>query len=294
VVYAKVTYGDIAGLGEGQGEISGALLNKLSPMDGFVHVVRCFEDASVLHVLGSVDPGRDVRAMDEELLLNDQIKVEGKLERLQDEWRKGTRDKTVIEREISLFKRLNTALQEEKPLCDMEFSYEEEKLLAGYGFLTCKPMLIMLNLGEEQSEPQVIYDRQHSRVVALQGKLEMEIAQLPTDEVPMFLQEFGINEPGLSRVIRESYDLMNLQSFFTGNENEVHAWTVNRGATVLEAAGEVHSDMQRGFIRAEVVAYEDLAALGNLAEARAQGKLRLEGKNYIVQDGDLINIRFNI
>lgn len=295
--YAKVTYADIAGL-EGSSSksgISGVLLNQLSQMDGFVHVVRCFDDPNVPHPSGSVDPQRDIDAMDGELLINDLIAVERKLERLQDERRKGGgREKAVIEREIQLFEKLNAALSEEAPLRDLEFSTEEQKNLSGYGFLTLKPILILLNLSEGQTPPQIEYPHRNSRVTALQGELEMEIAQLPADEAEVFMAEYGIEELGLQRVIRLSYDLLGLQSFFTVGEDEVRAWTVQCGASAVEAAGVIHTDLQKGFIRAEVIGYDELIELGGMAEARSRGKLRLEGKDYKVKDGEIMHIRFNI
>ncbi len=153
---------------------------------------------------------------------------------------------------------------------------------------------MVFNLAENQTAPGITYDHHHAKLVALQGKLEMDIAQLPPEEMQMFLQEYGIEEPSLHRMIRLSYDLLGLQSFFTAGEDECRAWTVHRGATAPEAAGEIHSDLQKGFIRAEVVAYDDLMALGGLVEAKGKGKLRLEGKEYIVKDGDVLNIRFNL
>jgi len=294
-IYAKVTYADIAGLEGKSSDISGPLLNQLAQMDGFLHVVRCFEDESVPHPLGEVQPERDIAAMDAELLLNDMIAVERKLERLVEERKKGGgRDKVVIEREIALFERFKAALEKERPLREVEISAEEQKTLAGFGFLTRKPMLVLLNLGEGQSAPAVTYTGRQQGLAALQGKLEMEIAQLPPDEAALFMGEYGIEELGLKRVIRLSYDLLGLQSFFTVGEDEVRAWTVRRGATAYEAAGEIHTDLQKGFIRAEVVAYEDLIALGGLAEARTKAKLRLEGKDYLVKDGEIVHIRFNI
>ncbi len=296
-IYAKVTYADIAGLDGTSGKtgISGALLNQLTQMDGFIHVVRCFEDDSVPHPSGSVDPARDLATMDSEFILNDLIAVERKLERLVEERKKGAgRDKGVIEREQVLFTQFQAALSEEKPLRDLEISAEDEKSLAGFGFLSRKPVLIVLNLAEGQSAPALDYPHKHSQVVALQGKLEMDIAHLPADEMKLFLDEYGIEEPSLNRMIRLSYDLLGLQSFFTVGPDECRAWTVRRGATAPEAAGEIHTDLQKGFIRAEVVTYTDLVTLGGLAEARTHGKLRLEGKEYIVQDGDVLNIRFNI
>jgi hypothetical protein len=300
-IYAKVTYADIAGLegtsGEvaGKGEISGALLNQLNQMDGFVQVVRVFSDEAVPHPLGSVDPIRDIASMDTELLINDMIAVERKLERLAEERKKGAgREKAVIEREMALFERLNSALSNDTPLRDIDISPEEEKTLSGFGLLTRKPMLIVLNLSEGQTPPAVEYPHSKSDLVALQGKLEMDIAQLPPDEAEIFLAEYSIQEPGLNRVIRLSYDLMGLQSFFTVGDDEVRAWTVGRGATAHEAAGVIHSDLQKGFIRAEVIPYNDLLALGGLSEARAKGKLRLEGKEYVVQNGEIVHIRFNV
>jgi GTP-binding protein YchF len=296
-IYAKVTYADIAGL-EGSASksgISGQLLNQLTQMDGFVQVVRCFEDPNIPHPAGSVAPNRDIAAMESELLINDLIAVERKLERLSDERRKGGgRDKSVIEREITLFQKLNVALNEESPLRDLELSSEEEKALSGYGFLTLKPMLVLLNRADGQDAPKIAYAHQHSAVTDLQGKLEMEIAQLPVEDAELFMAEYGIEELGLQRVIRLSYDLLGLQSFFTVGEDEVRAWTVRRGASAHEAAGVIHTDLQKGFIRAEVIGYAELVDLGGLSEARTKGKLRLEGKDYSVQDGEIMHIRFNI
>jgi GTP-binding protein YchF len=294
-IYAKVTYADIAGLEGSHNAISGQLLNILTQMDGLLHVVRCFEDASVPHPSGSVNPLRDIATMDAELLLNDLIAVERKLERLADERKKGGgREKSVIDRENVLFEKFKDALSREIPLREIEISAEEEKTLAGFGFLTRKPMLVLLNLNEGQEIPPVEYTRPHSDLVALQGKLEMEIAQLTPDDVQDFMAEYGITELGLERVIRLSYDLLGLISFFTVGPDEVRAWTIQRGATAYEAAGEIHSDLQKGFIRAEVIPCEELIALGGLNEAKTKGRLRLEGKEYVVQDGEIVHIRFNV
>lgn len=292
--YAKVTYADIGGLEGGsasKGGISGPLLNQLAQMDGFLHVVRCFEDENVPHPAGSVDPARDVESMLGELLLNDLIMVERKLERLAEERRKGGSDKALIERQTALFTRLHQALEAGIPLRKLELSAEEQRELSSFGLLTRKPILTLFNLGEGQAPPLLSLDHPS---LALQGKLEMELAQLPPEDAALFMAEYGVQELGLSRVIRSSYELLQLQSFFTVGEDEVRAWRVRRGATALEAAGVIHSDLQRGFVRAEVIAYEDLIALGSLSEARAKGKLRLEGKDYLVQDGDIIHIRFNL
>lgn len=296
VIHAKVTYADIAGLEAGRaGSISGALLNQLSQMDGFLHVVRCFENPSVPHPAGSLDPLRDINQIDAELLLNDLISVERKIERLEEERRKGGgRDKSQIDREIELFKRMHASLSAEIPLRDLDFTPEEERILSGFGLLTRKPILIVLNLGEDQSPPELNYPHKRSAILPLRGKLEMEIAQLPPMEAREFLAEYGIEESGLERVIHTSYQLLGLISFFTVGPDEVRAWTVPIGTSAYTAAGEIHTDLQKGFIRAEVIAWEELIALGGLSEARAKGKLRLEGRDYILQDGEVMHVRFNI
>lgn len=295
--HAKVAYADIAGLdaSTGKGGFPGQLLNQLSQMDGLIHVLRCFENASVPHPSERVDPHRDLVALDAELLLNDLIMVERKLERLEEEKKKGGgREKAVIDREIALFERLHQTLAVEQPLRTLEFSPEEAKILSGFGFLTSKPILVVLNISEGETAPAIEYPYPHSALVALQGKLEMELAQLPEDEARLFMNDYGIEELSLARVIRVSFDLMGLLTFFTVGEDEVRAWTLSRGGTAFEAAGTIHTDLAKGFIRAEVVEYDTLLALGGLAEARNKGKLRLEGKEYLVQDGEIVHIRFNI
>jgi ribosome-binding ATPase YchF (GTP1/OBG family) len=242
-----------------------------------------------------VNPERDIAAMDAELLLNDLIAVERKLERLAEERRKGGgRDKAVIEREVALFEKLHAALGEEKPLRDIDLSAEDEKTLSGFGFLTRKPALLLLNLSEGQATPALDYPHLYSVVASIQGKLEMELAQLAPEDAEIFMGEYGIEELGLHKVIRLSYDLLGLQSFFTIGDDEVRAWAIHRGDNALTAAGEIHTDLQKGFIRAEIIAYDDLVALGGMSEARAKGKLRLEGKEYLLQDGEIMHVRFNV
>jgi len=233
--------------------------------------------------------------MDAELLLNDMIAVERKLERMAEERKKGSgRERSVIDREQVLFERFRTALSQEIPLREIDLTPEEEKTLSGFGFLTRKPMLVLLNLHEGQDMPPVEYAHPHSNLVALQGKLEMEIAQLTVEDAEIFMAEYGISELGLARVIRVSYDLLGLISFFTVGPDEVRAWTIHRGSAAYEAAGEIHTDLQKGFIRAEVIPFDELLALGGLTEAKAKGRLRLEGKEYVVHDGEIVHIRFNV
>ncbi len=292
-IYAKVTYADIAGLDSGSAKsgFAGPLLNQLTQMEGLIHVVRCFNDENVPMPSGSVNPGRDISSMNGELLLNDLIVVERKLERLTEERKKGGTDKVLNERQTALFSRLHEILSEEKPLRGIEISPEEDRLLSGFGLLTRKPILVLLNLGEAQAAPNV---QVAEPVVALQGKLEMEIAQLPPEDATDFMSEYGITELSLNRMISISYDLLDQQSFFTVGEDEVRAWTTRRNATAVESAAEIHTDLAHGFVRAEVVAYQDLIDLGGMTEAKAKGKLRLEGKEYIVKDGDIVHIRSSL
>ena len=295
--YARVTYVDLAGL-EGSAskdDISGPLLNQLSQMDGFVQVVRCFENPRVPLPSGSLDPLRDLASLQGEMILNDSIVIERKLERLAEERRRGGgREKAIVDRESEFFERLGEALAAEQPLRNITLSAAEEKAISGFGFLTRKPVLILFNNTDGQTVPCVDYPGGRCEVVALQGKLEMDIAQLPPEDAQVFMAEYGFEESGLQLVISQTYCLMDLQSFFTVGEDEVRAWTVNVGATAWEAAGAIHSDVQKGFIRGEVVSYDDLVELGSLAEARKRGKLRLEGKDYLVKDGDIVHVRFNI
>lgn len=296
IIFAKITFADIAGLGSDPGgDFTGPMLNQLTQMDGFLQVVRCFDDPHVPHLSGSVDPHRDIAAMDADLLLNDMLAVERKLERLADERRKGGgRDRLEIEREIALFERMQSVLADETPLRNTEFDADEERFLAGYGFLTRKPMLILLNLGDEGECPEIEYPHARSAVDSVKGKLEMEIAQLPHDESHLFLEEYGISQPGKARVLHRAMELLNLLSFFTIGEDEVRAWTLVRGGTAHEASAMIHSDIYKGFIRAEIIPWEELIELGGLSQARSAGKLRLEGKDYILQDGEVMQVRFNI
>lgn len=294
-IYAKVTYADIAGLeaGSAKSGISGQLLNQLNQMEGLILVVRGFTDENVMHPNGSIDPMRDAENMLTELLLNDLIAVERKMEKLVDERKKGGTDKTLNARQTELFEKLHKTLSDNKPLRSMEFTNDEQKELSSYGLLTRKPILTVFNMGEGQSAPNAEGKLDHPSV-ALMGKLEMEIAQLNAEDAAVFMEEYGIKELSLSRMINLSYELLQVQTFFTVGEDEVRAWTTKRGATAQESAGEIHTDLSRGFVRAEVVAYEDLINLGSMNEAKAKGKLRLEGKEYPVKDGDIMHVRSSL
>ncbi len=301
--YAKVTYADIAGLAKGvsEGGLSGPLLNAISQSDALLHVVRAFEDPAVAHIEGDVNPRRDIDTLDMELLLSDQIIVERRIERLQAQAGKGgstPQIRAANEAELILLKRLHETLDAGVPLRDVDLAPDEEKSLRGYGLLTLKPVLIVLNVGDDPADAalEALLDYRHRRttVATLQGRLEMELAQLDPAEAADFLAEYGITEPGLNRVIRLSYSLLGLQSFFTVGEDEVRAWTIPVGAPAVEAAGVIHSDLAKGFIRAEVVGYDALISSGSMAAARSHGQLRLEGKDYTVRDGDILHVRFNL
>ncbi len=294
--YTKVIYADIGGfqVGVGREGLPGSLVNQLQQVDGLLHVVRAFDDPVVPHPAGSIDPTRDLATMETEFLLHDMLTVERQLERLADERQKGGRDRETIDREITLFERLGKWLDQERPLRTFEFSVDDEQKLTGFSLLTRVPVLVVINLAEGDVAPGLEVSGDGVQVMSMQGKLEMEIAQLPPDEAQSFLDEYGIEQAGRERLIRASYDLLGLNSFFTCNEQEARAWTLPQGGTALEAAGTVHTDMARGFIKAEVIGWDQLLELGGLAEARAQGKLRLEGKDYTVADGEVIYIRFNV
>jgi hypothetical protein len=298
--YARITYTDVAGLKKGasqSGGMSPELLNHLAGLDGFVHVVRAFENEHHPHPDGQVDPARDLAEVDTEFLLNDLIIVERRLEKLREGLSKGAiKNKAEAQAEMTLFEQLLEAVSAERPLRDLDLNEEQLKALRGFGLLTLKPTVIIINIGDDQEEVQLDHQHKQTVITNLRGKLEMELSQLGDDEdaLALFMEEYNVTELSLDKVVRLSYDLMGLQSFFTVGEDEVRAWTLKRGATAVEAAATIHTDLAKGFIRAETIHYDDLVALGGLPQARAAGKLRQEGKTYLVQDGDVINIKFNI
>ena len=307
-VPADVQYLDVAGIAKGIAEkgMSGALLGHLSQADALLLVARAFDDPNVPHVEGNVDPARDVETLQLELLFSDLGAVEKRLERIANQKQKVVgRERDAMERERALMEQLHRSLETETPIREMlpQIDPDDMKTLRGFGFLTAKPLLILLNLGEDQlGEPASAlvaaarqrFERPGVGVSALPGQIEMEIGHLDPDDAAAFMSDLGIVESGLDQVIRYSFELLGLMPFFTVGPDECRAWTIRRGATAVEAAGEIHSDIQRGFIRAEVVSYADLISAGGLTEARKLGKLRREGKEYIVQDGDVINFLFNV
>jgi GTP-binding protein YchF len=297
--YTNVTYADIGGLDKGisEGGLKGQFRNELAQVDGFLHVVRAFEDDTVPHPYTTVDPQRDVESLDSEFLLADLVVVESRIEKLQSELRvKGKNVDKAVPVQMELMEEFKAQLEAEKPLSELEISPDNLKAIRGYGFMTLKPVLVVVNQGEQAKpvETLIHYERPNSSVVSLQGKIEAELSQLDADDAQMFMEEYGITELSAAKVIRLSYELLAIQSFFTVGEDEVRAWSVAIGATAPEAAGAIHTDLQKGFIRAEVMKYDDLIAGGSEAALKASGKFRLEGKEYIVKDGDIVHIRHNM
>ncbi len=303
VTRAQVKYNDIAGLQRGIGEkggMDGNLLNQIVQNDALLHVVRAFEDPNVPHIEETVDPLRDLDILDTELILSDLVVVERRLERLAAGL--GKRGGTPAEREAmakeqTLLEGLKVQLENGKPLRDLPLTDADLRLLKNLAVVTVKPQLVVLNTGDRTvGDPRTVvaYDHEKTILSTLRGRLEMEIAQMSPEEAREFLAEYGIQEPGLAKVIRLSYTLLGQQSFFTVGEDEVRAWTIPIGATAVDAAAAIHTDLARGFIRAEVISYKDMIDAGSMAEARKRGSLRLEGKDYVAQDGDILSIRFNV
>jgi len=307
-VPADVQYLDVAGVAKGIAEkgMSGQLLGHLSQADALLLVVRAFDDPNVPHPEETVDPERDIETLLLELTFSDLSIVDKRLQRLAAQIPKlRGAEREAYEREQVVMTKLKEALEADRPVREVlpELDPDEVKMLRGFGFLTAKPLFILLNVGENQlgEEAAKLVERVRERfgrpgvaVDALAGKLEMEISQLDDEDAAAFLADVGIDESSRDRVIRQSFALLGLIPFFTVGEDECRAWTIRRGTTALEAAGEIHSDIQRGFIRAEVVSYDDLIAARSMAEAKRLGTYRREGKSYIVQDGDIIHFLFNV
>jgi GTP-binding protein YchF len=307
-VPADVQYLDVAGIAKGIAEkgMSGQLLGHLSQADALVHIVRSFADASLPHPEGSVDPIRDVETLNLELTFSDLSIVEKRLQRLAAQIPKlRGAEREAYEREQVVMTRLKEALEADVPLGEVvpELDPDDAKILRGFGLLTAKPLLLLFNVGEEQlgaeadaliASAQERFGRPGIAVDALAGQIEMEIGRLDDADAEAFMADLGIAESSRDRLIRRSFELLGLIPFFTVGPDECRAWTIRRGTTALDAAGEIHSDIQRGFIRAEVVAYDDLIAAGGLAETKKNGTFRREGKTYVVHDGDVINFLFNI
>jgi len=298
---ADVTYVDVA-IPAGatrEGTINPDVLALVRNADALLHVARAFDAAAE----GPPDPWRDVEALDLEFTIADLMVIEKRLEKLRTSGRHGTpAEREANAQEEALLARLEPELSAGRPLRAVALSDEDELRLRGYRFLTQKPVLVVLNIDEGQlagaseleAAGRVRYAQPQTDVAALGGKIEAELAQLSEADAALFMEDLGIAEPSRGRVIRLTYELLGLFSFFTAGDDECRAWTLRRGATSVDAAAAVHSDLARGFIRAEVVTYDDLIACGSMAEARKRGLLRSEGKTYAVRDGDVIEVLFNV
>jgi len=307
VVHAEITYRDLGlaktgGSGEG---ISTKKLGDLRTSDALVHVVRAFRDPTVPHAEGSVDPERDLATLDFELVIADHSVVEKRIERMEPEIR-GARaggEREAKERERELLKRCLEALDAERPLRDIDLEPDELKVVRGYRFLTLMPQLVVANLDEaDVADPEKILaplraaasKHRGSAVVHVCAKLEAEIAELPADEAAAFREEAGLHEPALDRIVRATYDLLGLISFFTVGPDECRAWTIHKGETAQQAAGAIHTDLERGFIRAEVTQWADMLRAGSEADAKRQALTKTVGKDALVSDGQIMHVLFNV
>lgn len=302
---AAVRFVDIAGLvkGASKGEgLGNKFLEHIRQVDAIAHVVRCFEDADITHVEGAVDPIRDIGIITTELCLADLETVEKRREKLLHAMKSGSKEAKA---EASLLERVASSLSEGRPARQLDFSEEEAALLRELTLLTMKPTLYVANVAEdeaataEKENPFVQRVKEYAaaegaEVVAISAKVEAEIAELSGEEAKEFLAAIGLAESGLDRLIKKAFSLLNLMTFLTAGPDECRAWTITRGTTAPKAAGKIHSDIERGFIRAEIVTYDDLVAAGSTAAAREKGKVRLEGKEYVMQDGDVTYFRFNV
>ena len=306
ITNAEVQYIDMLNTPEGLGKdhgISGEYFNALQRVDALVHVVRAFENPAVPHIEGNLDPFRDIATLDLELTFSDVAILERRLERLDAEL-KGAKaqERDRINRESALLEKIKERLLEEIPVREQNITVEEKKQISAFQLLTAKPLLVLLNVGEEQLSSvsqleaglQQKVNRPNVSCVALCGRLEEDLSQMDEEEEAEFRKSLNAGEPGHVRVVQASHRLLGLVSFLTGGPVEVRAWTVPQNTPAAQAAGRIHSDMERGFIRAEVILYDDLMECGSLAEARRRGLLRSEGRGYPVKDGDVINFLFNV
>jgi ribosome-binding ATPase len=299
-VNATIEVVDVVGLQKGDSgstQFTGNFLGKVKTNDALVQVVRLFNNELVPHPEGSVNMMRDINTFEAEFIISDMTILEKRIDNMKKQILK-TQDEN-LKRELPLLEKCLEHLQNEKPLRELNITKDELHLLRTYQLLSVKPMLIALNLDETQNNDAEKFLNEivkakvghNTKALAFFGKIEMEMSELPEEEVKIFMDEYGIKESALDSLIRESYDLLGLQSFFTVGEDECRAWTIRKGMTAQEAAGEIHTDFFNKFIRAEVVHYEDFVAAGSFAKAKEQGTWRLEGKEYIVKDGDIISVR---
>ena len=290
--YAGVNFVDAPGVGDaGAAKSAEAIPQALEGADALLVVVRAFEDAGVPHPKESVDPARDLADVRFDLMLRDLAVVERRMERLEKLVR--VKKDPAETAELALLGRIREVLEEGRPVRSLDMSEEEARSVKGFGFLSAKPLLVVVNIGEDQLADAFAKLNGEAPVV-LAARLEEELAQLPADERAAFLADYDLESSALDKVVQASFALLDLRCFFTVGEDEVRAWPVRAGTSALHAAGTIHSDLERGFIRAEVISFPDFMAAGSLSAARDRGTLRLEGKDYVVKDGDIFHVRFNV
>ena len=301
VTHAVIEFVDIAGLVQGasKGEgLGNKFLSHIREVDSILEVVRCFEDPNIVHVDGSIDPIRDIETINLELVFADLETVNKRLERA----KKLLKGDKSYQAEIDLLEKVKETLEQGRPARILELSDEEKEIIKDSFLLTMKPILYVTNVSENEISEDNEYVKkvreyaknENAKVIKLCVKIEEELSGLEDNDKKEMLEALGMDESGLDKVIKESYDLLGLMSFLTAGKPEVRAWTIKKGTKAPEAAGKIHSDIQRGFIRAEVVSYDDLIKLGSLNEAKEKGLVRSEGKDYIMQDGDVVLFRFNV
>ena len=302
---ATVEFVDIAGLvkGASKGEgLGNKFLSHIREVDAIVHVVRCFEDPNIVHVDGKIGPARDIETINMELIFADMEMVEKRIDKTKKAMKGGDKK---YQAELTMLENIYATLEEGKCARTMEFSKEEKEMLKEISLLTLKPVIYAANVSEDDfvsgieennfvNELSVIAEEEGSEVLPICARIEEEISELEDDEKDEFLKELGIEESGLNRLIKKSYHLLGLISYLTAGEPEVRAWTIKQGTKAPQAAGKIHTDFERGFIRAEVVAFDDLMACGTYAGEREKGLVRLEGKEYVMNDGDIVLFRFNV
>jgi len=296
--YAQLEVIDIPGLTPGGEKNAALFLDAVRRADALLHVVRLFDNESVPYIYDSIDPMRDIETINYELLLSDLDLIEKRIERIN-----SNKKRSQMLRELGLLERLRDALSDEKPISSVTIDDDEQEMMSTYQFLTNKPLLICLNISEneinQEEYPQKDRIMEFSRqtnipVVAVSAEIEREIAELEPTEKEAFMQDLGITETGLAKISRSMYERLGLISFFTVGEDEVKAWTIEAGTSARKAAGKIHSDIERGFIRAEVVDYQVFKDLGSMAAVKEKGLFRLEGKEYVVKDGEIVHFRFNV
>ncbi|MBU5438192.1 redox-regulated ATPase YchF [Tissierella sp. MSJ-40] len=303
VIPATIEFFDIAGLvkGASKGEgLGNKFLSHIREVESIVHVVRCFEDENITHVEGKISPLDDIEIINLELMLSDLEMITKRLQKVE---KLAKNDKSYA-KEYELLDRLKEGIENNMPLRHLEFTEEELSIIKSFNLLSSKPVLYVCNISEEDllsgedndyvKKVKEYAEKENSEVITISGKIESEISQLDNEEKKEFLNELGLEESGLDKLIRASYSLLGLMSFITAGPKEVRAWTIKKGTKAPQAAGKIHSDMEKGFIRAEVINYMDLINTGGFTQAKEKGLVRLEGKDYIVQDGDVVLIRFNV